>query len=101
MPEVKGALGQLYLDGALVPKDEQKGLLSLWARWDYDARLRLMAALAAHPDLTITYPGGILYDATEAVALDEPQALNALIDLKLSQSAQFHDEAGGFRLAKR
>jgi len=51
IPEVKGVLGQLYLDGALVPKDVQKGvrLLSIWAVWDYDARLRLMATLRGQP----------------------------------------------------
>lgn len=69
-------LGQLYLDGALVPKDVQKGvrLLSIWAVWDYDARLRLMATLAANPAATVYRPGDMLYDATEAAELGEPGA---------------------------
>jgi hypothetical protein len=44
-------------------------------------------------------PAGMLYDATEAAELGEPGALDALIDLKLSQSAQFRDKPGGCALA--
>jgi len=60
-----------------------------------------MRLLAANPELTISYPQGILYDATEAVELDEPGAAAALIELKLSQSAQFRDKPGGCALAER
>ncbi len=103
VPGVRGALGLLYIEGKLVPRDLKKGvgLFSIWASWDYDARLELMKLLAANPELTITYPGGMLYDATEAAELGEPGAAAALIDLKLSQSAQFHDKAGGCALAER
>jgi hypothetical protein len=102
VPGVSGALGQAYLEGKLVPRDVVKGvgLLSVWARWDYDARLRLMAWLAANPKQTITYPEGLLYDATEAVELGEPGAVDALINLKLSRSAQFGDKPGGCALAQ-
>ncbi len=103
VPAVMGARGQLLLDGKLVPRDLQQGVrfFSIWARWDYDARLQLMRLLAANPELTISYPQGILYDATEAVELDEPGAAAALIELKLSQSAQFRDKPGGCALAER
>lgn len=86
-----------------MPRDLKKGvdLLSIWARWDFGARLRLMKVLADNPELTITYPEGILYDATEAAELGEPGALTALIDLKLSKSTQFGDKPGGCALAVR
>jgi TPR repeat protein len=102
VPGVKGALGQAYLEGKLAPRDVVKGvgLLSMWARWDYDARLQLMALLAARPEQTITYPEDILYDATEAIELGEPGAVDALINLKLSRSAQFSDKPGGCALAQ-
>ena len=103
VPGVKGALGLLYIEGKLLPRDLKKGvdLLRTWASWDYDARLKLMKILADNPDLTITYPGSILYDATEAAELDEPGAMTALIELKLSQNAQFRDKPGGCALAER
>lgn len=44
VPGVKGALGLLYIEGKLVPRDLKKGidLFRTWASWDYDARLQLM-----------------------------------------------------------
>jgi hypothetical protein len=75
--------------------------VSTWAAWNYDARLQLLQLLADNPDLTIDYPGSILYDATEAAELGEPGAVMALIDLKLSQNAQFRDKPGGCALAER
>ncbi len=63
--------------------------------------MRLLKLLAENPGLAITYPGGILYDATEAAELGEPGAMAALIDLKLSQNAQFRDKEGGCALAAR
>jgi TPR repeat protein len=103
VPGVKGALGLLYVEGKVVPRDLKKGtaLLRTWAAWNYDARLQLLQLLADNPDLTIDYPGSILYDATEAAELGEPGAAIALIDLKLSQNAQFHDKLGGCTLAER
>jgi hypothetical protein len=51
--------------------------------------------------MQIEYPAGLLYDATEAAELGEPGALLALIDLKLSKSAQYADRPGGCALAER
>jgi TPR repeat protein len=103
VPGVQGALGLLYIEGKVVPRDLKKGiaLLRNWAAWNYDARLQLLKLLADNPDLTIDYPASILYDATEAAELGEPGAATALIDLKLSQNAQFRDKAGGCALAER
>ena len=100
---VKAALGRLYLDGRLMPRDlkEAVRLIRTDTIWSHESRLQLMGLLAANPDLQIEYPGGVLYDATEAAELGEPGALLALIDLKLSKSAQFADRPGGCALAER
>lgn len=100
VPGVKGALGMLYIEGKYVLRDMKKGidLFRTWASWDYDARLQLMKLLADNPELTIGYPGAILYDATEAAELGEPGAVAALINLKLSQNVQFRDEMGDCKL---
>ncbi len=100
---VKAALGRLYLDGRLMPRDVKEAvrLIRTDTIWSHDSRLQLMGLLAANPDVQIDYPGGVLYDATEAAELGEPGALLALIDLKLSKSAQFADRAGGCALAER
>jgi TPR repeat protein len=99
---VKAALGQLYLEGRLVPRDIPQAvrLIRLEAVWSHEARLQTMGLLAANPEIDIVNPGGFLYDATEAAELDEPGAMAALIDLKLSPNAQFRDQPGGCKLAK-
>ncbi len=103
VPGIRGARGELAIEGKLVPRDLKNGvdLLSIFAQWDYGARMRLLKILAENPGLAIAYPGGILYDATEAAELGEPGAMTALIDLKLSQNAQFRDKEGGCALAAR
>jgi TPR repeat protein len=100
---VKAALGQLYLEGRLVPRDVKEAvrLIRLDSIWSHDSRLQVMNLLAANPDIRIEYPGGFLYDATEAAELGEPGALAALIALKLSQNAQFRDKPGGCALSER
>jgi TPR repeat protein len=103
VPGVRGALGRLYIEGKIVPRDLKKGvdLLHIWASWDYDARLELARVLVANPEIAVTNPQYFLYDLTEATELDEPGAAEALIDLKLSQNAQFRDKPGGCALAER
>lgn len=100
---VKGALGRLYLEGRLVPRDvaEAAKLIRLEAVWSLDANRQLLELLASNPTVSLVNPGGFLYDATEAAELDEPGAITALINLKLSQSAQFADRTGGCALAAR
>ncbi len=103
VPGVRGALGRLYIEGKVVPRDLKKGvdLLDIWARWDQDARLELMRVLVANPQIAVFRPQDFIYDATEAAELGEPGAAEALIDLKLSQNAQFRDKPGGCALAER
>ena len=103
VPAVRGALGLLYIEGKVVPRDVKRGvdLLHYWAVWNYDARLKMIKVLTENPELTIDRPEHVLYDLTEEAELGEPGALDALIEVKLSQSAQFQDKAGGCALAAR
>ena len=100
---VKAALGQLHLEGRLVPRDVDQAvqLIRLLSIWDIEALVQVTQLLAANPQVRIVRPGGYLYDITEAAELGEPGAAAALIDLKLSQSAQFADNAGGCKLAEQ
>jgi hypothetical protein len=54
--------------------------------------------LGANPDVRVSGPKRVLYDAAMAVELDEPGALAALVELKLSQNAQFQDRPGACKL---
>jgi hypothetical protein len=62
------------------------------------ARTEVLRILAANPEVRITNPKHLLYYATEAAELDEPGAMAALIDLKLSQNARFQDRPGACKL---
>lgn len=99
---VKAELGKLYLDGKLVPRDLDKAasLISQGAVWDYDLRLLLVKILTENP-VKLGYSQSLLTAMSEAVEVDEPGALAALIDLKLSASPQFGDKAGGCALVQR
>jgi len=96
----KAVLGRLYLEGRLVPRDAQQAalLLDQAGTWDLDARTEVLRILAANPEVRITNSKHLLYYATEAAELDEPGAMAALIDLKLSQNAQFQDRPGACKL---
>jgi TPR repeat protein len=100
---VSGALGQLYLEGHLVPRDIPKALSLIHhaAVWEYEARLQLMRLLAENPEVRLSHGDSVLYDMVEAVELEEPGALPALIELKLSNHVQFGDKAGGCVLLQR
>jgi TPR repeat protein len=97
---VKGVLGHLYLEGKLVPRDVQQAvrLIGMAGQWDLDARLQVLRLLAVNPETRVEYPKRVIYDAAEAAELDEPGAMSALIDLKLSQNAQFQDKPGACKL---
>ena len=99
----KWALGQLTLEGRLVPRDVAQAvkLLGPWSQWDYDTRLQIVRLLAENPEIKMDYPDRILYTATEDAELGEPGAMDALIALKLSANKQFPDKAGGCALAER
>jgi hypothetical protein len=98
--EAKAVLGRLYVEGRLVSRNAQEGvrLIDIASGWDLDLRLQVLRLLAANPDVRVSGPKRVLYDAAMAVEHDEPGALAALVDLKLSQNAQFQDRPGGCKL---
>jgi TPR repeat protein len=95
-----GVLGQLYLEGKLVPRDVQEAvrLIGQAATWDLEARLQEARLLAQHPEVRDSNPKLTLYYVTEAAELGEPGAMAALIDLKLSKNPQFQDRPGACKL---
>jgi hypothetical protein len=99
---VSAVLAELHLEGRLVPRDVRKAveLLHHEAQWSVDARNKTMQLLAAHPDIRLPHSGRFLYAATEAAELNEPDALAALVDLKLSSNLQFRDQEGACALLK-
>jgi TPR repeat protein len=100
IPSVEGMRGQFYLDGKQVPRDVAKAikLIRHAGDWDYAPQLQVVQLLAANPSVQIDWPERVLYHAIEAAELDEPGAMAALIDLKLSQHPQFRDKPGGCKL---
>jgi TPR repeat protein len=96
----KGMLGQLTLEGKLGPPNVQEAvrLIDIAGAYDFDARIQVLRLLAANPEVRVDRPEGVLYNATEAAELDEPGAMTALIDLKLSPNAQFQDRPGACKL---
>lgn len=96
----EAALGRLTLEGRLVPRDVQEAarLLFLGGAWNLDVKLELLRMLAENPEARLEYSKRLLYFAMEAAELDEPGALTALINLKLSDNAQFRDPAGACKL---
>jgi hypothetical protein len=91
---------RLTLEGRLVPHDPQEAarLIGLAGTWYLDARIEVLKILAANPDVRVDRPGDTLYYAMEAAELDEPGAAAALIELKLSDNAQFRDPPGACKL---
>lgn len=96
----KGMLGQLTLEGKLVPRDVQEAvnLIDRASTYDFDARMQVVRLLAEYPETRVRNPKITLYYATEAAELDEPGAMKALIELKLSANAQFQDRPGACKL---
>ena len=99
-PSAEGMLGRLTLEGRLVPRDPQEAarLIGLEGAWYLDARTEVLKILAANPQVRVDRPNATLFDAMEAAELDEPGATSALIELKLSDNAQFRDPAGACKL---
>jgi len=96
----KSMLGQLMLEGRWVPRDIQEGvrLIDLTSGYDYDSRIQVLRLLAANPEVRAENPQRLLYFAAEAAELDEPGALKALIELKLSANTPFQDRPGACKL---
>jgi len=99
----KWALGQLTLEGRLVPRDVAAAikLISPWSMYDYDTRLQIVRLLAENPEVQVAYPDRFIYRAIEDAELGEPGAMDALIALRLSRHVQFADKASGCVLAER
>ena len=99
----KWQLGQIILEGPLLPRDVARAvkLLGPWSQWDYDTRLQIVRLLAENPKVEMDYPEHYLYSTIEDAELGEPSAMDALIALKLSGHVQFADKAGGCALAGR
>ena len=99
----KAVLGRLYVEGRLVPRNAQEGvrLIDIASGWDLDLRLLVLRLLAAHPDVRVNDPKGTCSTTPQwRRNVDEPGALPALIDLKLSQNAQFQDRPGACKLVE-
>jgi TPR repeat protein len=96
----KGMLGRLALEGKWVPRDIQEAvrLIDISSGYDFDARLQVLRLLAEYPEIRVSHPKRTLYDAVQAAELDEPGAMAALIELKLSANAQFQDRPGACKL---
>jgi TPR repeat protein len=97
-----GALGRLYLEGRLVPRDVPKAIALIRHEgvWNVEARLQVMQLLADHPDVRIDGPEVLLYDGREAAELGEPGALAAALALLLSEHPQFRDRKAACELAR-
>jgi hypothetical protein len=63
-----------------------------------DARMQVLRLLTEFPEVRVNDAKSVLYDAVEAAELDEPGAMAALIELKLSANAQFQDRPGACKL---
>ena len=98
----KGMLGRLALEGKWVPRDIQEAvrLIDISSGYDLDARLQVLRLLAENPEVRVNYPKRVLYDAVQAAELDEPGAMTALIELKLSANTQFQDRPGACKLVE-
>ena len=96
----QGMLGQLTLEGKLVPRDVQEAvrLIDISSGYDLDARMQVVRLLAEYPETRVSHPKRTLYDAVQAAELDEPGAMKALIELKLSATPQFQDRPGACKL---
>jgi TPR repeat protein len=96
----KGMLGRLTLEGRLMPRDIQEAvnLIDRASTWDFDSRMQVLRLLAEYPETRDSHPKSTLYYAVEAAELDEPGAMAALIELKLSANAQFQDRPGACKL---
>ena len=73
-------------------------MIDLASGCDFDARMQVVRLLAEFPEARVSDPKRALYDAVQAAELDEPGALKALIELKLSANAQFQDRPGACKL---
>ena len=100
---LNGALGQLYLEGKLVPRDVQEAvrLIGQAGQWDFDMRqqgVRLLRRTSGAVREQQPEANALLRPVEAASELGEPGAMAALIDLKWSENSQFHDRPGACKL---
>lgn len=100
---INEALGRLYAEGTLVPRDPHKAaeLISGNTQWSVVAKIGYVQFLADNPTVKAFDAKRVLYEITEAAEFGEPNAMATLIALKLSPNAEFADKAGGCKLAER
>jgi len=100
---INAALGRVYAEGRLVPRDLQKAadLMSGDTQWSVQAKLDYAHFLTEHPMVKPYDTTRFTYALTDIAELGEPGAMQALIALKLSANAEFADKAGGCKLAER
>jgi TPR repeat protein len=99
---INAALGRIYAEGKLVPRDPQKAaeLMLGETQWSVEAKLDYARFLTDNPTVKTSIHKRIVYDLTEAAELGEPGAMTALIALKLSSNARFADKTEGCKLAR-
>jgi hypothetical protein len=85
---------------AIVQRDPQGAvrLIEHAGVWDVDACTQVLKILADNPEVRVDRLDDRLYRATEAAELGEAGAMAALIELKLSNNAQFRDLGGACKL---
>lgn len=100
---INAALGKLYAEGKLVPRDPQKAaeLMSGATQWSVEALIDFAQFVADNPAVQVHDPKRLLYEITEASELGEPKATPTLIALKLSSNPDYADKAGACRLVAR
>lgn len=99
---INAALGRIYAEGKLVPRDLQKAadLMRGETQWSVLTNIDYARFLADNPTVKVHDAKRVLYEITEASELGEPKAMATLIALKLSQNPEFADKIGGCRLAE-
>jgi hypothetical protein len=60
--------------------------------------MQVVRLLTEYPQTRVSHPKITLYYAIEAAELDEPGAMKALIELKLSANTRFQDRPGACKL---
>jgi TPR repeat protein len=100
---INAALGEIYAEGKLVPRDLQKAadLMRGETQWSVGAKLDYARFLTENPTVKVNHPKRIIYDLTDMTELSEPGAMTTFIALKLSSNQQFADKVGGCKLAEQ
>jgi hypothetical protein len=89
-------------DGDIIKRDatfrKAVTMIERASTWNLHTRMQVVRLLAEFPEMRVNGPKRVVYDAVQAAELDEPGAMKALIELKLSANAQFRDRPGACKL---